>query len=78
MLKHPGLDLLVAPATSGKPHRVIITPGGIGNAVARNKIRRRLKAIITQAEKFKHVDVIIFVKKAGINLSYDQLKKLIG
>lgn len=77
VLKHPGLDILRAP-TSNKGKLLVVTPARIGNAPARNRIRRRLKAIFYE-EKLENrgYDCIVLVKKAGIMLSFDELKKLL-
>lgn len=78
VLKHPGLDLLVAPTFEPKGKLIVVTPGRIGNAVARNTVRRRIKALFDQEHlRSKGYDVIIFVKKDGVGLSYEQLQKLI-
>ncbi len=78
ILKHPGLDLLIAPQTDSQSHTIIITPARIGTAVQRNTIRRRVKALIHE-EKLdqKEIDYVFIIKKAGVGLSYDQLKELI-
>ena len=78
VLKHPGLDLLIAPTLEPKGKLIVVTPGAIGNAVERNTVRRRIKAIFDQEHLCsKGYDAIIFVKKDGVRLSYEQLKQLI-
>lgn len=50
----------------------------IGNAVTRNKLKRRLREIIRDCEKeyeFKGYDIIFIARKAVVNLNYHQLKK---
>ena len=79
IVKHPGFDFLVAPSKSiQSEHLIVVTPAHIGNAVARNRIRRRIKAVFHQ-EKLdqKSLDYVIFVKKEGIHLSLAQLKEII-
>ncbi len=79
IVKHPGFDLLVAPSESIiSNHLIVVTPAHIGNAVERNRIRRRIKAFFHE-EKLnqKPLDYVIFVKKEGINLSLSQLKEII-
>lgn len=78
ILKHPGLDLLVAPVQQEPSKLIVITSRHIGNAVERNTIRRRIKALFHE-EKLdeKQYDWVIIVKKSGIDLSYDQLQKII-
>jgi ribonuclease P protein component len=78
VLKHPGLDLLIAPTLELKGKLIVVTPGRIGNAVERNTVRRRIKAIFDQEQlRSKGYDAIVFVKKDGVKLTYEQLKQLI-
>lgn len=78
VLKHPGLDLLIATTSEPKGKLIVVTPGRIGNAVARNLIRRRIKAIFDQEHlRSQGFDFVVFVKKDGTKLSYEQLKHLI-
>jgi ribonuclease P protein component len=78
VLKHPGLDLLVATTSESRGKLIVVTPGRIGNAVARNTVRRRIKALFDQEHlRSKGYDAIVFVKKDGVGLSYEQLKQLI-
>lgn len=77
VLKHPGLDILLAQASI--PGKIlVVTPGRVGNAAKRNLIRRRLKAIFHE-EKLgaRGYNCIVLVKKAGITLSFDELKSLL-
>lgn len=78
VLKHPGLDLLIAPNSATKGKLIVVTPGKIGTAVARNLVRRRIKAIVSQEHLLsKGFDFVVFVKKDGTKLNYEQLKQLI-
>ncbi len=78
IIKHPGLDLLVAPTQEKQGVLIIITPGRIGTAVARNTIRRRIKALFhEEGLQKKGFDYVIVVKKEGTKLTYAQLKELI-
>jgi ribonuclease P protein component len=77
ILKHPGLDLLVAPATETVTHLIIITPGRIGTAVERNTVRRRIKAIFHEEKLAQGLDCVIIVKKLGATLSHEQLKQIL-
>lgn len=78
IIKHPGLDLLVAPTQEPQGLLIIITPARIGTAVQRNTVRRRIKAIFSQNDlTTKGFDTVIIVKKDGPSLSYDQLKAII-
>lgn len=50
----------------------------IGNAVVRNKLKRRLREIINDFEKekdFTGYDIIFIARKPVINLDYHRLKK---
>jgi ribonuclease P protein component len=50
----------------------------IGNAVTRNKLKRRLREIIREFEKkelFQAQDVIFIARKPVVNLDYQRLKK---
>lgn len=47
----------------------------LGNAVTRNKIKRRVKDIIDKSElQFKHKDYIIVLKKSSVDAEYFELK----
>ena len=78
IVKHPGLDLLIAPTALPSGELVVITPGAIGNAVVRNRIRRRIKALFHE-EKLdqKGFDCIVIIKKPGTATTIDQLKEII-
>ena len=77
ILKSPGLDLLIAPLSGAKTKLIVVTPGYIGNAVQRNTIRRRVKALFQEFHLSKSGFLyIVFIKKEGISLSYDQIKAL--
>jgi ribonuclease P protein component len=77
VLKHPGLDILKAP-TQGVGKLLVVTPRHTGNAVHRNRIRRRLKAIFYE-EKLgnRGYNCIVIVKKESNTLSFDDLKALL-
>jgi ribonuclease P protein component len=78
ILKDPSLDILEAPTQQIPGSLVIITPGRIGNAVTRNRVRRRLKALFHEHGLLKKGhDIVIIVKKEGTLLTYAQLQTLI-
>ena len=78
ILKHPGLDLLIAPTASSKGRLIIITPRYIGIAVQRNTIRRRIKAIFHEnGLNKKGFDAVIIIKKEGPKIPFTQLKTII-
>lgn len=75
----PGLVILLAPSVSITGRLLIITPAKIGNAPDRNRIRRRLKALFFEQHFLDQpFDWIIIVKKAGIDLEYNQLESIVN
>jgi len=73
-----GFDILCARSDKDFGRILIITPGRIGKAYKRNLIKRRLKAIFYEQELYKYcIDLIIIVKKEGLDRSFDQLKTLL-
>ena len=78
VLKHPCLDILIAPSSSEQGRLLVVTPGRIGTAPERNKIRRRLKALFYEENRHEHpYDLVLFIKKEALALSYDELKALV-
>jgi len=78
-LRHPGLDILCAPAVQDVGRILVITAKKIGSAPKRNLIRRRLKAIFFEEKLFElGLDCIVIIKKPGIDLEFDELKKLLA
>ena len=78
VLKHPGLDFLIAPRAHEAGRILVITPKRIGNAPERNKVRRRIKALFYTQKLFQqNYDCIAIIKKDGIHLSSEELKNLI-
>lgn len=49
----------------------------VGNAVMRNKLKRRLRAIIDEIKETfpKNADYIIMIKRSCVELSYQDLKR---
>jgi len=80
ILRHPGFDLLVGQAPSGtEGDLMVITPARIGNAVQRNTIRRRIKALFAELGLLKHgYEWMVIIKKDGVRLAYAQLKQIIS
>jgi len=79
-LRSPNFDILCAPARTPECGRIlVITPRRVGNAVTRNKIRRRLKAIYYEQSLYLHAtDCIVIVKEPGTQLNFEQLKELLS
>lgn len=79
LLRHPGFDLLRGNATDSQGILMVITPARIGNAVKRNTIRRRFKALFAELGLIKPgFDWIVIVKKEGVELPYATLKEIMG
>jgi len=75
---HPGFDILCAPSDKDFGNILVITAGRIGKAHKRNLIRRRIKAIFYEQGLYKHrIDVIVIVKKQGLELPFEQLTLLL-
>jgi ribonuclease P protein component len=78
VVRHPGLDILMAPASLPLGRLLVVTSAKIGNAPDRNRVRRRLKAIFYERRLSELLfDCIVIVKKNGIQLKYDQLENII-
>lgn len=70
----------VKPSPDAKPFRFGVSASKkIGNAVVRNRIRRRVKEIVRQMEPDikPGVDIICIVRKPALELDYAGLKKSI-
>lgn len=77
VLRHPSLDILAFP-TANPARLLVVTPRSIGTAPARNRVRRRLKAIFHEEKLFQNsMDLIIIVKEPGTSLSFETLKELV-
>jgi ribonuclease P protein component len=78
VVKHPGLDFLVAPKAHELARILVITPKRVGNAPERNKVRRRIKALFYEAGLPQGLyDCIAIIKKDGAQLPYEELQKII-
>lgn len=75
----PGLRILAAPSSLPEHGRVlIITPRRSGNSPERNLIRRRIKAIFIEDELTqRNIDIVVIVRREGIDTSFGNLKKLL-
>lgn len=78
LLRHTSLTLLCAPTPASHGRVLVITSKKLGNAPARNKIRRKIKALFYEEKLFTHmVDCVFIIKKPGMALSLQELKELI-
>jgi len=77
-LKHSGLDILLNPKMHDAGRILIVASAKVGNAVKRNKIRRRLKALFYEKKLMDQAyDCFVIIKKEGIELSFDELSALL-
>ncbi len=89
VFRHPAFDVLAEPVgppsasrgTNFSPESqgrlVVVTPGHIGNAVQRNKIRRRLKALFAKHQVAPMgKDLIIVAKKPSVSLEFEKVEHL--
>lgn len=73
-----GLQFVLAPRQKESSRILVITPRKAGNAPARNRIRRQLKALFYNEKLYEQpFDLLVLVKREGIRKSSDELKKLI-
>ena len=78
VVKHPGIHVLVAPASKPEGRILVVTPKRIGNAPTRNRIRRRFKALFHENKLNQQgKDCVIIVKKEGTALPFDKLETLL-
>ncbi|MFZ5954355.1 MAG: ribonuclease P protein component [Candidatus Dependentiae bacterium] len=76
--KGPSFDILCLPATKPFGRIIVITPRKIGNAPARNKIRRQIKAIFYQEQLYlNNVDCMVIIKKLPVALTLPDVTLLI-
>ena|SRR5581483_11074005 len=78
VVRHPCLDILVAPKTQSEARLVVITPKRTGTAPARNKVRRQLKAIFYEQQYYlQGCDCAVIIKNMA-ELSFEKLKELLA
>jgi ribonuclease P protein component len=72
---HPLLVMYVAPNELGRTRVGITVSGRVGNAVVRNRVRRRLREAIGQRfERLPlHSDIVVAARPASAQASWDQL-----
>lgn len=76
--KGPSFDILCLPATKPFGRIIVITPRKIGNAPARNKIRRQIKAIFYQEQLYlNNVDCMVIIKKLPVAFTLHEITLLV-
>ncbi len=77
-IKDRGLEIRLAPKKLDYGRILIVTPRKAGNAVERNRIRRRLKSIFFEQRLYEQsFDCIVLVTKSATTLSFEELKQLL-
>ena len=77
VLKHPGFDILVAPAQKEFGRILVIASRRVGNAPARNKIKRQLKSLFYENQIYtRGNDYIVIVRAYATTLSFTTIKDL--
>ena len=76
---HPLVLIIVSNSQSEKSHVGIITSKAIGNAVIRNKTRRRIRSIFTEhlINFIQPYDIVVIARSAIANASYQQVRSAI-
>lgn len=78
-LRTEWFDIIVSPRTTDIARILVIISRKIGNAPARNKLRRRLKSIFYEEKIFNLPNDYIFIAKPGsAQLTFDQLKDIMN
>lgn len=78
VIKHPSLHILLAPAATLQGRIVVITSRKVGNAPARNTVRRRLKSIFYEQNLYsKGFDCLVIIKKDAKALTFQDLKNIL-
>lgn len=77
--KIQGLEIRLAPKFLLLGRLLVITPRACGNAPKRNRIRRRIKSLFYENKFYDQpYDWIVMVRKASIDLNFDQLKEIMA
>ncbi|BDC34679.1 hypothetical protein Noda2021_06370 [Candidatus Dependentiae bacterium Noda2021] len=77
--KGPSFDILCLPQSKSHGRLIVVTPRKIGNAPARNKIRRQLKAIYFTNRFYElPVDCMIIIKKLPVSHESSEIISLLS
>lgn len=77
-LKKKGLHIKVAPSPVSFGRILIIIPKKVGNAVVRNKLRRRIRNCFYANKLYEQkLDVLIFLSQEAAQLSYQDIESLL-
>lgn len=72
------MDILNAPRALSHGRILVVTSRKIGNAVKRNRVRRRIKALFYERNLFlSPFDWVVIVKKGGVDLSFKDLETIL-
>jgi ribonuclease P protein component len=75
--KNAGMTVLYAPCTLSFGRILVVTSRKVGNAPARNLIRRRLKALFYESQWYElPYDFVFIIRTAALNYSFEKLKVL--
>ena len=67
--------VVILPSSIGKCRYAIVTPKRLGNAVVRNRIRRRLRSALFLAGKGISLDILIFPNIKAKNALYFDIQR---
>jgi ribonuclease P protein component len=77
VFKDAGLTLLCAPSQAETGRVLVITPRRIGNAPARNKIRRQLRALFYETTLYAlRTDCAVIVRAPALAYTFEKLKTI--
>ncbi len=71
--RHGALVLVWLPGLPGPPRLGLVVSKGTGNAVTRNRIKRRLRHAVREVDLEPGTDYVIVARKEVAEVSFDQL-----
>ena len=69
-----GVTVWAAPGDSEATRVGVAVPGSVGSAVTRNRLRRRLRAIVRDYPGRAGLEVVIAADRSAASLSYQELE----